>query len=110
MARLDSIPGVAASRVDWTGKHFLLTLPDSANQGDVQSQAAEMLKGAHVLDGEAAKEVIDSYRGGEKWLRAGETVQLSRFEAGVLAKRHGAQAGQRARLDEEQTRRLTGLF
>lgn len=111
LARLDEIEGVAESRVDWTGKRFLLTLEDGAATDQVEDQAVDTLgEGARPLDDDEVREVLDSYRKGETWMRAGETLQLSRFEAGVLAKRYGSEASTEIGLDEERTGKLVALF
>ena len=111
LARLDEIPGVAESRVDWTGKRFLLALEGGANEEDVEEQASVTLgEGARLLDGDEVREVLSSYRKGETWMRAGETLQLSRFEAGVLAKRFGEEAASELGLEDEQTKKLVALF
>jgi len=111
LARLDEIEGVAESRVDWTGKRFLLTLEGGAGKGHAEKQAVGTLgEGARLLDGDEVREVLDSYSKGETWMRAGETLQLSRFEAGVLAKRYGTEAAAEIALDEEGARKLVALF
>lgn len=111
LARLDEIEGVAESRVDWTGKRFLLTLESGTGKDQVEEQAVDTLgEGARPLDGNEVREVLDSYRKGETWMRGGETLQLSRFEAGVLAKRYGNEAAAEIVLDEEGTRKLVALF
>jgi len=111
LARLDEIPGVAESRVDWTGMRFLLTLEGSASMDQVGAEAASTLgEGARLLDGDEVRGVLDSYRKGETWMRAGETLKLSRFEAGVLAKRYGNEAAAKIGLGEEATRKLVALF
>ena len=111
LARLDEIEGVAESRVDWTGTRFLLTLEDGAGKEQVEGRAVDTLgDGARTLDGGEVAEVLDSYRKGEAWMRAGETLQLSRFEAGVLAKRFGSEAATEIGLGDEQTGKLVALF
>jgi hypothetical protein len=108
---LDEIPGVADSRVDWTGKRFLLTLEEGAGKDQVGEEAAGALgEGARLLDEDEVREVLASYRKGETWMRAGETLQLSRFEAGVLARRYGNEAGAELQLDEGATQKLVALF
>ena len=111
LARLDEIHGVAESRVDWTGKRFLLTLEGGSSKSQVAEEARGTLgEGARLLDEEETRSVLDSYRKGEAWMRAGETLRLSRFEAGVLAKRHGDEAAQEIGLGDEGTRTLVELF
>lgn len=111
LARLDEIEGVAESRVDWTGKRFLLGLEAGAGMDQVEAQALETLgEGARSLDDGKVREVLDSYRKGETWMRAGETLQLSRFEAGVLAKRYGNEAAVETGLDEAGAGKLVALF
>lgn len=111
LARLDEIEGVAESRVDWTGRRFLLALDRGADKVHVRERAVDTLgEGARPLDDDDVRDVLDSYRKGETWMRAGETLQLSRFEAGVLAKRYGNEAAAEIGLDEEGTRKLVALF
>lgn len=111
LARLDEIDGVAESRVDWTGTRVLVTLSANADKPRVETAVESALGAdARVLDERATREVLDSYRKGEAWMRSGETLQLSRFEAGVLAKRHGAAAAAEIGLDEAKTQKLVALI
>jgi hypothetical protein len=111
LARLDEIPGVAESRVDWTGRRFLLTLDSSANASRVAEDAASTLgEGATVLgDGDTAAAVADLRRG-EAWMRAGETLRLSHHEARVLAERYGDEAADAIGLNEGSKQKLVALF
>jgi hypothetical protein len=111
LARLDEIDGVAESRVDWTGTRFLLTLDAHAPRQHVGEKAAATLgDGARVLEAQEARDALAAYRAGETWMRAGETLRLSKFEAGVLAERHGGEAAQELGLDAGDTQRLIALF
>jgi hypothetical protein len=108
---LDGISGVAASRVDWTGTRFLITLGSGADRGRAAESAAAILgEGARILDDADVRSVLDSYEKGETWMRAGETLQLSRFEAGVLARRYGKEAGAEIGLDDATTAKLVVVF
>ncbi len=108
---MDEIAGVAQSRVDWTGMRFLLALEKGASEEHVGGQATITLgEGVRLLDGDQVREVLNSYRKGETWMRAGETLQLSRFEAGVLAQRYGGEAAAEIGLDVMGTRKLVALF
>lgn len=110
LARLDEIDGVEG-RVDWTGKRFLLGLEAGATKNRVEVQAVETLgEGARSLDDDQVREVVESFRNGETWMRAGETLQLSRFEAGVLAERYGNEAAAEVGLDEAGAKRLVASF
>ena len=111
LARLDEIPGVSESRVDWTGRRFLLHLEPGAKEERVAEAAEDALgEGAHTLDEEGTRAALEALRKGEAWMRAGETLRLSRHEAGVLAKRYGEEAAQEIDLDEAATRKLVELF
>ncbi len=111
LARLDELPGVAESRVDWTGRRFLLRLEPNAQASHVGADAQDALgEDASLLDAEATHAAIDAYRDGEAWMRAGETLRLSRYEAEVLAERFGAEAGSEIGLAAEATRKLVLLF
>jgi hypothetical protein len=111
LARLDEIDGVAESRVDWTGTRVLVTLNADADKSRVETEVESALgEGAHVLDERATREVLESYRKGEAWMRSGETLKLSRFEAGVLAKKHGTAAAAELGLDDATTQKLVALI
>ena len=111
LARLDEIDGVAESRVDWTGTRVLVTLSADADKPRVETEVEGTLgEGARVLDERATREVLESYRKGEAWMRSGETLKLSRFEAGVLAKKHGTAAAAEIGLDEAKTQKLVALI
>jgi hypothetical protein len=111
LARLDEIDGVAESRVDWTGRRFLLHLERGADEERVAGAGAETLgQGTRRLDGGETSEALDAFEKGEAWMRAGETLRLSRHEAEVLGLRYGTEAGEELGLDEERTRQLVEVF
>ena len=111
LARLDEVPGVAFSRVDWTGRRFLLELESSARADAIVPEARTVLGGdVRRLDPEEELAAIAGYRRGEPWMRSGETVELSRTEARLLAQRHGGDAAQAIGLDDQQTARLIAVI
>jgi hypothetical protein len=111
LARLDEIDGVAESRVDWTGTRFLLMLNARADESAVVARAEETLgDDAQLLDDAATRDILDSYHKGEAWMRSGETLRLSRFEAGVLAKRYGNEAAHEIGLDEAHATKLVDVI
>lgn len=112
LASLDEVDGVLESRVDWTGRRFLLKLGPEVPADTVASRADEALGGgSRRLDPEAERQATDSFlRGTETWMRAGETLKLSRTEARILAERYGREAAASAGLDEQQTQNLTGIM
>lgn len=111
LARLDEIAGVSESRVDWTGKKFLLALEPGIDRERVTVAAVEVLgAGAQVLDEDETRGVVASYRKGEEWMKAGETLRLSRFEAGVIARRYAGEAAQELGLGTEATGKLLAVF
>ena len=112
LASLDKVPGVLESRVDWTGRRFLLKINPEVPADTVASSADEALGGgSRRLDPEAESRAATSFfRGTETWMRAGETLKLSRTEASVLAQRYGTEAADSAGLDEQQARKLIGIM
>ncbi len=107
LARLDRMPGIAESRVDWQGEHVLIRLAPGAAAEDVVSRAAPILgEGARRLDAATEAERVASFRKGEPWMNTEETIRLSRHEADVLAERHARDASKRAGLNEDQGRKL----
>jgi hypothetical protein len=108
---LDEIPGVAESRVDWSGRRFLLALEPGSSASKIAEEAASTLgEGAIVLDADATRDAVADLSHGEAWMRAGETLQLSRHEAHVLARRHGEEAARAIGLSEDATKKLVALF
>lgn len=111
LARLDVIPGVAESRVDWSGRRFLLTLEAGSQESAVATAALATLgDDTTLLSDEEERTAFNAYRGGEAWMRAGETLRLSHHEAGVLAERYGTEIGAELDLNEQQTGKLVKLF
>jgi hypothetical protein len=106
LARLDEIPGVAESRVDRSGRRFLLTLGAGADESAVARAAQAALGEASVLRNDAESAVLASRRRGDLWVTADETIRLSREEASILAKRFGEEAALELGLSPEKTRRL----
>lgn len=112
LASLEEVPGVIESRVDWTGRRFLLRISRREDVDAVVSQADEALGGgARRLDREAETQAANSFlRGTETWMRAGETLKLSRAEARILAEQHAREAASSAGLNEQQTHQLIGML
>jgi hypothetical protein len=111
LALLDEVPGVAESRVDWTGRLFLLALEPHARADAIVPEARTVLGGdVRRLEPGAELAAVASYRRGDAWMRSGETVELSRTEARVLAQRHGQEAARAIGLDAQQTGRLIAVI
>ena len=111
LARLDRIHGVTESRVDWTGRRFLLRVDPDASALLVAKEAEAALgDGASILDADETSAALGELRRGEAWMRAGETLRLSRHEAQVLGKRCAEEASSEMGLDEAATRRLVDVF
>ena len=111
LARLDRIHGVTESRVDWTGRRFLLRVEPDASASLVAKEAEVALgDGASILDIDETSAALGDLRRGEAWMRAGETLRLSQHEAQVLGKRCAEEAASEMRLDEAATRRLVDVF
>lgn len=110
LAQLDKVEGVAESRVDWTGRYFLLKIAPGRNPEGVATLAISTLKGARRLTAAQEAEQVAAYRRGEPWMRAGETLKLSQYEARVLAERFGDEAARKSGLDADQSRRLKVLI
>jgi len=106
LARLDRIHGVAESRVDRSGRHFLLTLDAGTDEAAVSRAAQDALGEASVLRSDAESDLLASLRRGDLWVTADETIQLSREEARVLGARFSMEAALELGLSPEKTRRL----
>jgi hypothetical protein len=111
LARLDKVAGALESRVDWEGRHVLIRLAPGAGVKDVVGRAAEILgEGAVRLGPAAEADRIASFRRGDSWMRAGETIRQSRHEAGVLGARFAKGSAERAKLGDAQMKRLETLL
>jgi hypothetical protein len=110
LASLDEIPGVREARVDHEGVHFLLELEPEAVAGDVVASARDLLPDARRSPAKVEAELVDGYRHGAIWLRSGDTRELSREEAHILAKRHGEQAAQALGLDDSKRTKLIQIL
>lgn len=88
LARLDSIPGVKESRVEASGRCFLLSLAPGADAGEVVAGAQAVLRGRgrKLDDAEAAAQLAARARG-DPWFAAGEVHALSYVEARLLSAR-----------------------
>lgn len=103
LAQLDRLEGVAESRVDWSGREILIRLRTGASPDGVAASAvAHLGSRAQRADPAAA---IKSFRDGDPWMRAGETLKLSKHESIVLGRHYAAQAS-RDILDAEGQGRL----
>lgn len=111
LARLDEIEDVRESRVDWSGRFVLLTLEEGADEvRAVRDAAAIVGEGSRRLRPDLEAERVEGYRRGEPWMRANETLRLSREEARIIAQREGAEAAKEAGLSEAKARRLIALI
>lgn len=111
LALLDEVPGVAHSRVDWSGRRFLLELEPRGRADEIVPRARIVLGGdVRRLEPTDELAAVASYRRGEQWMRSGETVALSHAEARVLAQRHGNEAARAIGLDAQQTARLIAVI
>jgi hypothetical protein len=88
LARLDAIPCVKESRVDASGRWFLLSLAPGADAAGVVAGAQAVLRGCgrRLEDAEAATQLAARVRG-DPWFAAGEVHALSYVEARLLSVR-----------------------
>jgi hypothetical protein len=110
LALLDKNPGVEASRVDHSGRFILLTLESDADEARVGDEACAQLHDAHRVATAKEVELVRSYQRGDPWLRAADTIELSREEARIMAHRRGVAAAQEIGLDGERAEKLTALI
>ncbi len=110
LASLDEIPGVRESRVDHSGRYFLLAVEPETNSAGIVERARTALADARRPDERVEADLIDGYRRGDRWMRAGETAQLSREEAHILAARHASDAAKSLGLDEGKAQKLSAVM
>jgi hypothetical protein len=107
LAKLDDVDGVVESRVDWSGRYFLLRLESGAAANDVIGPADDVLDGdVRRLEPRKERELAASFTSGARWMRCDETIALSIEEARILAHRFGEQAAVDASLDADASAKL----
>ncbi len=107
LARLDALPGVAAARVDSSGRFFWLSITDGADAEAVASLAVSVLGGrARRLPSTRAAVQLASRVHGDPWLGSGEVMTLSFVEARLLAVRLAGDAASGAGLTPDQREEL----
>jgi hypothetical protein len=110
LARLAEIPGVEESRVEHSGRRFLLTLGPGADEPSVARSALRVLgEGSAILDRDAESAMLDSRRRGDPWLDAGGVIALSREEAQILGARFAEEAANALALPVEKRRKLAAV-
>lgn len=107
LARIDKIPGVLESRVDWTGRYLLLTLDPTVNRELLPKEVSSVV-GTETRS--PSPETEARLMAGGPWLRSGETLQLSQAEADGLAKLTSSKVAAQVPLSEDQTRRLQTIL
>jgi len=106
LASLDEIEGVRESRIDHGGRHFLFVLEPGVDPALVEEKARALLPDAHRPDARAEGEFVAGFRRGDRWLASGETRELSREEAHILAERQAKESAELLGLDEARARKL----
>ena len=92
---IDALDGVAESSVSWDGRYFRIALLPGADASSVATEAAAL------LEGEAC--CVAAPRGAaearpDEWFDLEHTVELSRYEAGVIAADFASQIAAEAAL------------
>lgn len=88
LARLDAIPGVAAARVDSSGRFFWLQVDDAADATSVTVLVSGVLgKGVRSLAPRQAEAQLAAHPRGDPWLTAVESMTLSFVESRILSVR-----------------------
>lgn len=107
LARIDEIDGVEESRVDWTGRFFLVRLRESVRPQRVEPLILEILgENARRVPADLEQQCLSAYRQGEPWVRSGETLLLSLAKPEILAERFASRAGRESGLEEGASTRL----
>ncbi len=106
LADLDQVPGVEHSSASWDGRYVRLELASDANREHVVDAAAQRMHGdARPLD---PSRVPTAARPG--WWDAASTIELSRYEAGVLARDYANEIAAVASLADEERERIHGAL
>jgi hypothetical protein len=88
LARLEAVPGVAAARVDSSGRFFWLTVRAADDASAVAALALGVLgTGSRVLTETQAEAQLAAHGRGDPWLAVDEVVMLSFVESRLLSVR-----------------------
>lgn len=90
LARLDEIPGVAAARVESSGRFFCVALAEEALQSAAPLVLAALGAGARALSEGEARAQLSGRQRGDPWLAADEVMTLSFVESRLLSVRLAA--------------------
>jgi hypothetical protein len=107
LARLDGINGVLESRVEATGRHFVIRSEPMTDIDDLAKRVIEVLgPGSVRLDPPWDATAVTGYGLGELWMTAATTRALSFIEARILSVHRAARAAHVANLDAATTLEL----
>lgn len=111
LARLDGIDGVVESRVEATGRVFLLALAEGADEGAVLAAATEAFRGApRRLDGDAAAAQLAARAAGDPWFSRAEVPALCYLESRLVASRGADAVAAAAGLSREEREKLDDVL
>jgi hypothetical protein len=97
LARLDAIPGVAAARVESSGRFFWILLAEGADPSLVTRLAQGVLGGgSRPLPADDAVLQLARQTHGDPWLGAAEVMTLSFVESRLLSVRLAGELARRA--------------
>ena len=94
------------ARVHHDGVYFLFALEPDGAAFDVLEGAREHLPDVRRPPAEKERELVEGYLAGETWLRSKDTIELSREEAHILARRHADHAAAAIGLDDVKREKL----
>lgn len=107
LARLQALPGIAAARVDSSGRFFWITLAESADAAGAAALALGVLgKGTRVLGAAEAEAQRSAHVLGDPWLGPDEAMTLSFVEARLLSVRIAGEAERRLAASPDQREAL----
>jgi hypothetical protein len=103
LARLDAIPGVAASRTDASGRFFWLALEEGADATQVAALADGALgEASRLLTRAQAEAQLAAHRRGDPWLAKDEVMTLSFVESRILSVRLAGEIERRTGVTPEE--------
>jgi len=111
LARLGVLPGVRECRVDASGRFFLLSIGEGAEEERIVEGAVAALRGRAVrLPGDEAAAQLAARPRGDPWLSAAELLGLSYLEARIVATATAARVAARAGVPREARDRLAEVL
>jgi hypothetical protein len=102
--RIDRVEGVKESATSWDGRRFRIEIQPDADRDEVAEAARGILEGDNTCKVAPQDAVSPSHPG--EWFNAEQTVELSRYEASVIASNRASKVAAELNLEPSVASRV----